>query len=72
LKIITVKIEVKNKQSKALIKLLKTFDFVEFFDNKPSLKQRINKTIIAAENEIKEGKTTKLDVNNIQESLGIK
>ncbi len=60
---ITVKIDKRTKQAKAVVEMLKTFDFVKF--EKP----RYNKETEKAVKEAKAGKTTKISLTDFRKQL---
>lgn len=60
---ITVRINKQSKQAKAVVEMLKTFDFVKF--EKP----RYNKETEHAIEEVKSGKTTKITLTNFRKQL---
>jgi hypothetical protein len=73
----TIIINEKSKQAKAIIAMLKTFDFVEFISNadknekedySPEFVEKVKK----AKQEIKEGKTIVMNPEDIWGSLGLK
>jgi hypothetical protein len=60
---ITVKIDKRSKQAKAVLEMLKTFDFVKF--EKP----RYNKETENAIKEVKSDKATRISLTNFRKQL---
>jgi hypothetical protein len=61
---VTVRIDDKSKQAKALIEMLKTFSFVEIED-----KPRYNEETEQAIQDARAGKTEKLDLDKLRRQL---
>jgi len=73
----TIKINDKSKQAKAIIAMLRAFDFVEFISSEkieekntynPDFEAKMKKAM----QEIKEGKTTLINPDDVWGSIGLK
>lgn len=74
---VMVEINENSKQAKAVIAMLKAFDFVKFINKeKPQQKSPYNpefvKKVKKAEQEIKEGKTIRINPKDVWGSIGLK